>query len=226
MCASRFRMAPASKHTQKGAPAKDAWPRCCEGSGNSGNGSVISILQLRRYATCPSKHEITKSSSRVKDDVKGYLTRMSTKEHFQRVRVCILASKYPPLWLESLERFAQKRTIGCSPRCASYEKPSEGWQTSFFMSCKTELCAGWVLYSIYLLALQELRYCKPHSGRFLSPNICAKQRRFRMSVRVWLHSALWQSLLNLLLQVLCIGLPSSGGGKSDMHHTFTAFVRK
>ncbi len=196
------------------------WPRCWRGSGNSGNGSVISILQLRRYATCPSKQRRSQELFPAwKTDVKGLLNENVYKRTFPK-STCVYPSHQNILHLVGkFGEICAKAHHRMLAKVRSYEESQARDANIFLMSCKTELCAGWVLYSIYLLISQELRYCKPHSGRFSFPEHLSKtEEGFRMSVRVWLHSALVQSLLNLLLQVLCIGLPSSGGKKRHASH--------
>lgn len=205
-------------------------PRCWRGSGNSGNGSVISIPQLRCSATCPSEQRRNpkSSSQRKRQTLRGYLTRMSTKEHFQRVRVCILRIKISSTWLESLERFAQKRTIGCSPRCAAMKKAKRGMQTSFLCPVKAVLCAGWVMYSRYLLISQERRAgAVSHiQGAFLSPNICQKQKKVLRGACECDCTQHWCShCLTFFCKCYASDCPLLVG-KGDMHRPFRAFARK
>lgn len=171
-------------HSESSTCPKLRCPRCWRGSENSGNSSVISIPQLRRCATCPSEQRRNpKSSSRRKRrTLRVYLTGRSIKEHFQRVLVCIayiLRIKISSTWLESLERFAQKRTIGCSPRCAAMKKAKRRMQTSFSCPVKSRAVLGMsdVFQISGDLTGAQSWCCKPHSGRFSFPRTSVKNRR-------------------------------------------------
>ncbi len=207
-------------------------PRCWRGSGNSGNGSVISIPQLRRCATCPSEQRRNpKSSSQRKiQTLRVYLTGMSTQEHFQRVRVCIgyiLRIKISSTWLESLERFAQKRTIGCSPRCAAMKKAKRGMQTSFLCPVKNSSVrrlSDAFQISADLTGAQSW-CCKHIQGAFLSPNICQKQKVLRGACECDCTQHWCSHCLTFFCKCYASDCPLLVG-KGDMHRPFRAFARK
>ncbi len=216
------------KHTQKGAPAQR-----CGGRDVGEVQETPATAALFQSRSCAATQHVQvnngdhkSSSQRERQTLRGYLTRMSTKEHFQRVRVCILRIKISSTWLESLERFAQKRTIGCSPRCAAMKKAKRGMQTSFLcpvkQSCaQDEYCIPYICWS--------LRSCGTVShiqGAFLSPNICRKQKKVLGWACECDCTQHWCShCLTFFFKFYASDCPLLVG-KSDMHHTFTAFVRK
>lgn len=135
-------------HSERSTCPKMQCPRCWQGSENSGNGSVISIPQLRRCATCPcEQRRIPKRSfQRKRQTLRVYLTRRSLTEHFQRVCVCIsyiLRLKISSTLVRKFGEIGAKAHHRMPAKVRSYEESQARNANIFLMSCKkTELCAG------------------------------------------------------------------------------------